>query len=375
MKYIFIFSFFLASFCAFSQPLISYEEKLEEIITQADDTLKAEALYNQGFSIRVSNPFLAFDYARQTLKCANNLHSQKYIAKAFSLMGVLFYRKGDYVNAQLLSERALKIRIELKDEIACAHSYTNIGNIYSNIGNFVLSAKNHLMALSIFSKFNDTKQIMNCLINLGVLNKLELKIEAANENLKKALLIAEQLNDYEGMATCYSNLGVICEEEKNYQLALDYYFETIRLRELMCNNSEIADSYYNIAMVYGAMNNEEEELCWLQKSIAFAKSCNYLQAQKDVLEEMASVFASQKKYDKAFECLQQKLILDKSTESFDFDEKKTLAFPIQEFENVNEKKTDYSNFYLLIITILCGLLFIIIFFNSKKNNLNGQEEK
>ncbi|MFN6039437.1 MAG: tetratricopeptide repeat protein, partial [Bacteroidota bacterium] len=345
----------------------TYEIKFEKLISQADDTVKAEELYNVGFKIRAEDPMLSFAYAKQLYQCALSLQNKKYEAKAYSLVGVLNYRNGELRRALEYHLKALEIReaLEINDEVG--KSYTNIGNVYSDIENFELSEKYHLKALGVFSRLNDEKQILNCLCNLGVLKHAQKQDTPAVKNFQMALQLAEKLNDHEARAMCCNNLGIIYEEAKNWDMALNYFFETVKLNEQMDTHGNLAESYFNLGSVYTGMKNKPEALAWLGKALDIAKKFEHTATQAMVLEKLAENYSLEGDYKNAFSLLDEKNKLNQQSGSEASSEMSAFVLPEPE-----QKGNFYENLYKPVIYFLSGVFITLIFvflFKPKKKKI------
>ncbi|MFN5183435.1 MAG: tetratricopeptide repeat protein [Bacteroidota bacterium] len=353
---------------SFSQSKIPNENQFDFYNSLPDDTAKAEKLYSIGFSLRAEDPMLSFAYAKELYKCAINIESKKYEAKAYSLTGILNYRGSQFNRALEYHFKAIEIRENLKDQSELGKSYTNVGNVYSDLGNFELSEKFHLKALNIFTLKKDEKQILNCLCNLGVLKHAQKEDSAAIKNLEKALMLAEQLNDYESRAMCCNNLGLIYEERKNWEMALNYYFENVRLNEQMDTKKNLASGYFNLGSVYTAMKNKEKATEWLEKSLKIATNNEYDDVKGMTLEKMAEISALNGNYKFAYEQIcEQKKLAENSYLSRD-----EISAPFILPEAKSKEKSLYENilsgWYLFAIGLTLGVIPFIFLRPKKKKS-------
>ena len=357
--------------CSFfnAQNAGSPESKLESISALINDTVKAEQLYNLGFSLRAEDPMLSFACVKELYSCALAIHNQRYEARAYSLTGILNYRSKEFTKALEYHLKALRIREELKDELEAGRSYTNLGNVYSDMENFEASERYHLKALAIFSKYQDEKQLLNCLCNLGVLKHAQKQNTPAINNFQRALLIAEKINDHESRAMCCNNLGLIYEESGNWDMAMNFYFETVKLNEQMGTHSTLAESYFNVGSVYFGMKKMTESIEWLEKAIRVARQFEHSETESLILGKLAELYASRGDYQLAYECLSKKNNID--TESDGIAPDRTLSFVLPEADTEGKLSSE------LVTGIICfsaGILVLLIlifsFISRNKNQTN-----
>ena len=76
-----------------------------------NDTERVNQIYKAGFEMRNSNPELAYQYAIVCEAEAVKSNSDKHLAKSYNLLGVLFFKKGNYQQAIKFQKKALSINV------------------------------------------------------------------------------------------------------------------------------------------------------------------------------------------------------------------------------------------------------------------------
>src|SRR6185369_8611512 len=89
---------------------------LPRILALHNDTEKVNQLYARGFSLRNSDPQTAFYYANLCEERAQISESKIHLAKSYNLLGILFYKKGDYKTALAYHKKSLALRTECKNK-------------------------------------------------------------------------------------------------------------------------------------------------------------------------------------------------------------------------------------------------------------------
>jgi tetratricopeptide (TPR) repeat protein len=219
------------------------------------DTERVNIYYKQGFKARTLAPQFAYNCAKQAEFFGQQSRSPKHLAKAYNLLGVLYYRKGDLKKALTYHEKALEIREKVKDKAGIAKSETNLGNVYSDLHKSGLAERSYMHALQINNELGDQKQTANCYINIGVLKISDKKYKDAEKYFLDAYKLAKSTMDYEVEAMCLNNLSVINFEEKNYETAIGNCLDAIKVNEIMGNEMDKTDSYINLARNYFKLND------------------------------------------------------------------------------------------------------------------------
>ncbi len=205
MKHIFLTIFILNLLKVNAQDLDSLTS---ESIKLHSDTEKVNLFYKQGFGSRNTDPQFAFECAKAGSAVAIKSRSKKHIAKINNLFGVLYYKKGDFKKALAYHQKALRLRTECKDILGIAFSQTNLGNVYTDLKQFAKAEAAYLEALEKYDLLKDIGRSIDCLNNIGVLNKNMHHYDAAIKNFSLACSIAGEINNYEAKAICLNNLAL-----------------------------------------------------------------------------------------------------------------------------------------------------------------------
>ncbi|WP_317898959.1 tetratricopeptide repeat protein [Aurantibacillus circumpalustris] len=340
---------------------------LARILALKNDTVKVNQLYKQGFSLRNSDPKLAFYYANLCEERAHISGSKKHLAKSYNLLGVLFYKKGDYTKALAYHQKALSIRTEVKDNFGAALSQTNLGNIYTDLQLFERAENSYLAALAIYRENGDEKRAADCLINLGVLKQTLKQNEAAFENYVHALKLAEKLNDYEMRSLCLNNMAQVFYDKGNYEKSIAYNEDALKIRNLMENNLEVADSYLNLAANYIRVKDNQKALEYLDTAYAIGTHYQYYEALQTAFNSYSEYYFQLKNYEQAYYWLRKyqqskdSVMLEQSAREAEFD------FNLPEIIGQSPvKKREIHNLWLLI-SVMVFLIFIpFIFIRFKR---------
>jgi len=329
------------------------------------DTEKVNVFYKEGFKARVFAPQYAYNCAKQAEYFATQSNSQKHLAKAYNLIGVLYYRKGDLKKALGQHKKALEIRENIKDEPGIAISETNLGNIYTDLHKNEMAERSYMKALQLNHKLNNEKQSANCYINIGVLKIGEKKFKESETYFLNAYKIARKLMDYELEAMCLNNLAVINIENKNYETAIGNCLDALKANEIMGNEMDKTDSYINLARAYYRLNDEKNWEFYVNKADSLCTVFDYLDAKCKLLL-LKSGIAEGKDPVLALQCYKAYIGLKDSIE-----QENRLIVNSNDFNDEKIEATDVKHhfsfpyFMLLTILILSFAVIFIIYKNKR----------
>ncbi len=223
------------------------------------DTLKEKLVLSEGKE-RLNTLEKIVDYYMD-----NNLDSSYYYVKmlevesvfaknegfestAYTSLGLYYFFKGKYFEAENYLEKAIEIQERLKDTVRLAHSYNVLAGIYGESGNYKKSIKTLYKALDIYEKTNNVARLETIYNNWGYLYmKLE-DYQNAAKYFNQALDIIHhhQLKNNQGFL--YLNLGICEKAFKKYDTAFIYFRKA--LAEFEKNKT-----FNAIPMVYQSMGN------------------------------------------------------------------------------------------------------------------------
>lgn len=333
---------------------------LANILLVKNDTERVNRLYSRGFSLRHSNPQLAYRYARLCQEAAESRHSDLHLAKSYNLLGVLYYKKGDYKTAQSYHLRALKLRTECRDELGIAFSNTNLGNIYADLHLYDKAEAAYLKAIEIHKKWNNTDKLIGCLINLGALKHLLKKYDAAQENYLLAFNLSDD-SDYDTRAMCLTNLGEASLGIQQLDKALAYNEDALKLRKLSDNKVETSDNYLNIGSVYLAMGQAPQAKFFIDTAWTIACRNDYFELRHEAEKVYASYYNGMKDYEKAYTWLKKyydtndSLLLAQNTENnlYNFNEQ-------EEKEEIRSGSKSFADWWQ--ITAIAAIFVLLPFY-------------
>ena len=397
--------------------------------TDKEDTTKLIHLYtvsdlyetvgNNSYGIKFGNQAIFF--ADKIIKVNKNKIIKrtlnKYKAKSFNLIGIIYKNQGDYAKALVNYFSSLKILKLIEDKLGTAKSYNNIGNVYNEQGNYPEALKNHLESLKIRELIGDKNGLAASYNNIGnVYNEQGNYSQALKYHLKSLKIrteigdklgistsynnlgnIYERLNDYPralknhlislklrkeigdqiGIATSYNNIGNIYKDQGNYQEAILNHLTSLKIRETLEDKNGIAMSYINIGLTNIKLNNVADAKKYLDKAIILSKEMKVMPFTRDAykgLAEVASVLGNYKSevenyklfilYRDSIDNEETRKKTVQSQMTYDFEKKEAVAAAEHKSELKNQEKIgEEKNRKQKLITyfVFGGLLLVLVF--------------
>ncbi|MGH1386803.1 tetratricopeptide repeat protein [Kordia sp.] len=112
-------------------------------------------------------------------------------------------------------------------------------------------------------------------IDLGVLIDTSDPIKAS-EYFKKALTILDDNYQFSDKATqqalAYDCLGIIERRRNNYSKALQHYLTSLKIKEKAKDSSKIGRSYHNIAMLFRSQKKYDKAISYMKKALVMRRN-------------------------------------------------------------------------------------------------------
>lgn len=342
--------------------LNAYSQNIDSMLLLANgytsDTLRSELFYKQGYDNRLKNSLFSYQCACYSEAYSKRSGDKYYQAKAASLLGILFYRKGDFQKSLSYHQQALNWRRTINDEAGMAKSELNLANVASELKRYKQAELAYLRALQLATTLKDNQLSQRIYLNLGVLHQEQNKnYTLAEYYYLKALELAKQFADYEIQGSALNNLSNVAIEQKQFEKAEVYAEASLVVKDLMDNKPEQADSYLNLSRIYFLNNQLEKGSLYIDSALQIIKQYDYEDAKEEFLELKALEAEKLKNFEQAN--LYNKLLmrtkdsLSKLENTVVFDENFKAEIPAQE-------EASYS--YFIWICLFLFVPFLIYFF-------------
>jgi len=344
--------------------------------------------------------------------------SETYLQQAFQLEEVELQKKQDII--PVLKEKAI--------------SFNNLAIVYRFLGNYSASIENHLKALEIREKINDTWGIARSNLGLGsIYDFIGKKREALNYKFRAKALF-EKANDsvfvaitnnhiggiyfdlgkldsakfYNGKAFVFFSktlnisgladasllAGQIFENTKEYDIAIENYEAALNFKTALGSKDGIIEANYNLGTIYIKLNQLSKAQKYLESGLNLAQQVGSKIYQRDIYKAMSKIdsisgnYANSLRHYKLYVAYRDSLINEKATEkitnlkaefeNIKTEEKRKLEEEKKEIIRKQNEQQQKSIIYGVSAGLLfvCGILLLLYrsFRLKKQSNVLLQEK-
>ncbi len=353
-----------------------------------NDTTKISLLIALSKQYQNYNSEKAFGYGQQALAISIQLNNPGKIALAHGRLCELFLDKGDYELASDHCVKSLKIYENLRDSMAIAWNYLNIGQIYYFKKNYNEALNYYNKSLILNQKFNNKKAICKISNDIGIIYTILKKYKEAIKYYNIVLKISEEMNNWQGVATAYANISLVYYEMGKIKLAIEYTEKAIKIDEKNGQKGNLLSSYSNLGELYIIAKKYKEANIALHKAMKIVKWTSNKVLIKSVYENFASLYEKQNDFKKAFEY--EQLVFNikdsihnesKARQSMELtakyeSEKKELKIGSLEKDNALaeenlHREQNFKIYMLLFSSLIIVLAFVLFRRNSEKKKANS----
>ncbi|NOR75545.1 MAG: tetratricopeptide repeat protein [Draconibacterium sp.] len=255
-----------------------------------------------------------FYFLTELKKVAVQTENIKYEAIANTSLGLNFFFKGKYFDAEDYLQQAIQIQKQIKDTTGLAHSCNVLAGVYGESGQYSKSIKVLFDAIEIFEIQNNLKGMVTAFNNLGFLYmKLE-DYEKAMEYYKKAIPVIDENKLENNKGFLFSNIGICFKEFNEYDSALVYYQKALEQYKIHETLNAIPILYQSMGNLYGfRLNKQDSALVYFEEGIELAKKYD-TNSLIELYYSLGQLYYDQNKYNKSIDAFNESLIVADNSE-------------------------------------------------------------
>lgn len=292
-------------FCCFLLPVLSPAQthiidSLKNILREpAEDSNRVKTLNSLSWALRSSDPSSATKYAEQARDMAERVHFDRGRGDAFSHLGVIYYRKGEYVDAIKAHLQALSIRERIGDQQGMVISYINLGNVYSDQNNNALALDYYKNAATLISTLEDQSRLSTVYLNISAIYLSQKKYQDAFEYCQKAKDAAVRDGDKSIEALALNNMGVVYENQEMYEQAMNAYQQAYTIQESLGDKTSMVDAAINVGSIYRVRKQFDHALEWHFRAEKMAREIDYPEGIRVLYEGLSKDYEAMGKFEEA----------------------------------------------------------------------------
>ncbi|MGL5892283.1 MAG: tetratricopeptide repeat protein, partial [Bacteroidia bacterium] len=281
-----------------AQKLDSLENALK---SSREDTSRVRILTALAWQLRTSDPGKANDRAHQALQLSERLGYEKGSGDAWNVIGVVHYRRGEFVDAASAHLRALAIRERIGDDEGAALSYINLGNVYSDQKNPKLALDHYMRAAKMLEKTGKRTRLAAVYLNIGTIYAEEGKWGQSLDFFREAKKLAVASANKALEAQACNNIGVAYENTGRYDEARRAYAESYSIGEAEDDAPSMIDAGINIGNIYRLRKQYSEALNYYNRAEELSRKTEYAEGLLSVYEMMAKTYREMRQFELALQ--------------------------------------------------------------------------
>lgn len=274
---------------------------------------KAASLWIIGLTVRKANPEIALDYFEKALALGEKVGDKAGVPNYLLAIGSVVRARGDVKRGDECYQKALRIAREINDQRTVSKILYSIIQVLTKEADYLEAIKQTQELIHISKENNDIRMLANAYSQLAFIHTYQGNHPVAIEYYLSSLKLNEQIGNKSGIFYNRLNLSTLQVEQKDYDTAI----KTIQ-RVYLQSIQEGDSLHMTIALLsLGSFHMGKDpgiSLRYLRKALAVVKG-NHLNYRITILKQMASIYVSEKQFDKAQEHLEEALELSQKIKS------------------------------------------------------------
>jgi signal transduction histidine kinase len=241
----------------------------------------------------------AMAYGKKAIIESTKLGDSILIAQAYSDVGAVYFRRGDFDQSKhnyLIAYRIRKIR---KDIAGLAKININLASIYTSKQDYKKAMITNLEALKYFESINNEQVIATTKANMGYIFRELKNYSKAIKYLNEAIQYQEKNNLNDGLCKSYVNIGNSYLEIKDTLKAIFYMKKGFKICEKVGDKTSISSLYNNFGVVKTNQNKSKEAKILLNESSKIRVELNSDLGKASLQLNIATEYIKAKKYVEA----------------------------------------------------------------------------
>ncbi len=293
------------------------------------------------------------------------------------------YEPRNALKAKKYAEQALELSQENNYSFGIIISADNIAKIYHKQGAYAKALEYYERTLQLKKNLNEPATLSEAYNQIANTLVLQGEADQAIQYYLQSLQINETLKDAKGVATNYTNLGGAYYKKREYDNSINYHIKAISLADSLDNKALIAYNFERLGETYLRIKEYDNAQKAYQQLLQIGKSEINRNYRKTAYQGLSQVFAELEDYRKAYENYQKymdeketlfKELQNEARKNIDITQDQLNdAIEIQnlqqeKYEIQEEKLTQRTWFFSIIITLILVLTFIL-YFNNRRNRI------
>jgi len=227
---------------------------------------RAHILNDKGWIyFRKGNYTEAEKMLNQALALVENTDAFDAIASIYNRLGGIAYSNGDWNRTADYLRKSIAIREAIGDMVGLATSFNNLGLLGIEMGDFGNALENLTRSYELKTNLGQTEGIAMTLNNLGWLQIQRGELQQADQCLNQALDLARQIGYTSLKVETMKNLGELYLVEKDWDKSRQVLSETIGFLIMEGSKDQLVDTYRLLGEAHLAMGDTAQAKACVDK--------------------------------------------------------------------------------------------------------------
>lgn len=294
-------SFIAGIVCLWIGYALAQSGSVDSASTKGRTKIQIEQYCEQAWELRDKRPDSSLFYANKALNLAREHQYGDLEIQAVNYIGVAYRNLSNYSKAFEKYLEALRLAEERGNQEQRGYSLINLGNLYLYQTNFHGAIKYFIQALDQAQSLANQRMVAYCFTNLGRSYKGINEFGQAELYFQQSIDIRKKQDDLYGQLSAEMELAEVYLLQGSLEKAEAYHLELARRIEPTENPRMLGMVYNNVARVYLSKGMLDEAKRFAQKAINVTNDITTRYEEKNVLETLSKIYASDEDYRSAFQ--------------------------------------------------------------------------
>jgi tetratricopeptide (TPR) repeat protein len=252
---------------------------LRVLKTLPEDTARVKLLNAMSFLYFTLDPDEGIRRGSESQALAEKLNWPKGLAGAYNSLGANYWAKFDYIQAQAMYWKYLRLTEQLKDQKATAKGYHNLGLIYQTQYNYSKALEYYGKSREGYHASGETWLEAGVLANLGAIHLMLNDTKSALGHYQHALQLMKISGSERDVAYMQGKIGSILTLRKEYGMAMDSLRKSLAVLQRYPDRADVANTHADIAEIYRNQNVYTQALMEYRTALRIADSVHSLRTE------------------------------------------------------------------------------------------------
>jgi serine phosphatase RsbU (regulator of sigma subunit) len=275
--------------------------------SHAADTALADIYNNIGYQYTRIDADSSELFSSKGRELSQSLNYKRGLGDAYNNIGINYYIRGAYAEAEKQFLLSKKIAEELRDTRSVLNRQSNLGIIYYAQGRYAEALSNYSSTLRAHQQAKDTLGMARSLDYMASVYIQLADYDKALNSYLKALDFYEKKGDKSGMTQVYNNIGIVYNNLDNYAKAIENYEACVRISKQIGDRYRLTPVYNNLGKIYQKQGDREKAVWHFNESLRLSREMHNTPGIAYNLVDLGTLAQEKKDYSTALRYYQEAL--------------------------------------------------------------------